>query len=54
MSWVFEHVRVPMTEAIVLSNRSMWQTGGNGAIVAIILVVTYLLLRTFVLQPMAK
>ena len=46
---------VPMTEAIVLSNRPMWQTGGlMGAIVAIILVVTYLLLRNIVLQPMAK
>ncbi|ULA59028.1 MAG: Methyl-accepting chemotaxis protein [Nitrospira sp.] len=46
---------VPMTEAIALSNRSMWQTGGlMGAIVAIILVVTYMLLRNIVLQPMAK
>ncbi len=46
---------VPMTEAIALSNRSMWQTGGlMGAIVAIILVVMYLLLRNIVLQPMAK
>ncbi len=46
---------MPMTEAIALSNRSMWQTGGlMGAIVAIILVVTYLLLRNIVLQPMAK
>lgn len=46
---------VPMTEAIVLSNRSMWQTGGlMCAIVAIILVVTYLLLRNIVLQPMVK
>ena len=45
---------VPMAEAIALSNRSMWQTGGlMGAIVAIILVVTYLLLRNIVLQPMA-
>jgi methyl-accepting chemotaxis protein len=46
---------VPMTEAIALSNRSMWQTGGlMGAIVAIILAVTYMLLRNIVLQPMAK
>jgi methyl-accepting chemotaxis protein len=46
---------VPMTEAIALSNRSMWQTGGlMGAIVVIILVVMYLLLRSIVLQPMAK
>ncbi|ULA68914.1 MAG: Methyl-accepting chemotaxis protein [Nitrospira sp.] len=46
---------VPMTEAIALSSRSMWQTGGlMGAIVAIILLVTYLLLRNIVLQPMAK
>jgi methyl-accepting chemotaxis protein len=46
---------VPMTEAIALSNRSMWQTGGlMGAIVVIILAVTYMLLRNIVLQPMAK
>jgi len=46
---------MPMTEAIALSNRSMWQTGGlMGAIVAIILVVMYMLLRNIVLQPMAK
>ena len=46
---------MPMTEAIALSNRSMWQTGGlMAAIVAIILVVMYMLLRNIVLQPMAK
>jgi len=46
---------MPMTEAIALSSRSMWQTGGlMGAIVAIILAVTYMLLRNIVLQPMAK
>ncbi len=46
---------LPMSEAIALSNRSMWQTGGlMGAIVVIILGVTYMLLRNIVLQPMAK
>lgn len=46
---------LPMSEAVVLSNRSMWQTGGLMAgIVVIIMVVTYFLLRNIVLKPLAK
>ncbi len=46
---------LPMSEAVVLSSRSMWQTGGLMAgIVVIIMVVTYVLLRNIVLKPLAK
>lgn len=46
---------LPMAEAIALSNKSMWQTGGLMAtMVVIIMVVTYFLLRNIVLQPLAK
>ncbi len=46
---------LPMSEAIVLSSRSMWQTGGLMAgVVVIIMVVTYFLLRNIVLKPLAK
>lgn len=46
---------LPMSEAVVLSSRSMWQTGGLMAgIVVIIMVVTYFLLRNIVLKPLAK
>ncbi len=46
---------MPMTEAVALSNRSMWQTGGLMAtMVVIIMVVTYFLLRNIVLKPLAK
>ena len=46
---------LPMTEAVALSNRSMWQTGGLMAgMVVIIMIVTYFLLRNIVLQPLAK
>lgn len=46
---------LPMSEAVVLSNRSMWQTGGLMAgIVVIVMVVTYFLLRNIVLKPLAK
>lgn len=46
---------LPMSEAVVLSNRSMWQTGGLMAgIVVIVMVVTYFLLRNIVLKPLAR
>lgn len=46
---------VPMGEAIILSNRSMWQTGGLMAgIVVIIMSMTYFLLRNIVLKPLAR
>ncbi len=46
---------IPMGEAIALSNRSMWQTGGLMAgIVVIIMSVTYFLLRNIVLKPLAR
>ncbi|MCC2643184.1 MAG: putative Methyl-accepting chemotaxis protein [Nitrospira sp.] len=46
---------LPMAEAIVLSNRSMWQTGGlMGGIVVAIMVVMYFLLRNIVLKPLAR
>jgi methyl-accepting chemotaxis protein len=46
---------LPMSEAVALSNRSMWQTGGLMAgIVVIVMVVTYFLLRNIVLKPLAK
>ena len=46
---------IPMGEAIALSNRSLLQTGGLMAtIVAIIMVVTYFLLRNIVLKPLAR
>ena len=46
---------LPMTEAVMLSNRSMWQTGGLMAgMVVLIMVVTYFLLRNIVLKPLAK
>ena len=46
---------LPMTEAVLLSNRSMWQTGGLMAgMVVLIMVVTYFLLRNIVLKPLAK
>ena len=48
-------VAMPMGPAIALSNKSMWQTGGLMAgVVAIIMAITYFLLRTIVLQPLAK
>ncbi|WHZ14770.1 MAG: Methyl-accepting chemotaxis sensor/transducer protein [Nitrospira sp.] len=46
---------LPMAEAVALSNRSMWQTGGLMAgIVVIIMLVTYFLLRNIVLKPLAR
>lgn len=46
---------LPMAEAVALSNRSMWQTGGLMAgMVVIIMLVTYFLLRNIVLKPLAR
>jgi methyl-accepting chemotaxis protein len=46
---------LPMSEAVALSNRSMWQTGGlMVGMVVLIMVVTYFLLRNIVLKPLAK
>lgn len=46
---------LPMAEAVALSNRSMWQTGGLMAgMVVIIMTVTYFLLRNIVLKPLAR
>ena len=46
---------LPMSEAVALSNRSMWQTGGLMAgMVVLIMIVTYVLLRNIVLKPLAK
>ena len=46
---------LPMSEAVALSNRSMWQTGGLMAgMVIMIMIVTYVLLRNIVLKPLAK
>ncbi|MCS6263988.1 MAG: DUF3365 domain-containing protein [Nitrospira sp.] len=48
-------VALPMGPAIALSSKSMWQTGGLMAgVVVIIMAITYFLLRTIVLQPLAK
>ncbi len=48
-------VALPMGPAIVLSSKSMWQTGGlMGSVVVIIMAITYFLLRNIVLQPLAK
>ncbi len=46
---------LPMADAVALSNRSMWQTGGLMAgMVVMIMIVTYFLLRNIVLKPLAK
>jgi len=46
---------LPMAEAVALSNRSMWQTGGLMAgMVILIMLVTYALLRNIVLKPLAR
>ena len=46
---------LPMAEAVNLSNKSMWQTGGlMAAMVVSIMIVTYFLLRNIVLKPLEK
>ncbi len=48
-------VSMPMSQAIALSSKSMWQTGGlMGAMVCMIMIVTYYMLRTIVLRPLSK
>ncbi len=48
-------ISLPMGPAIALSSKSMWQTGGlMVGVVVLIMLVTYLLLRSIVLQPLAK
>jgi methyl-accepting chemotaxis protein len=48
-------VSLPMAEAITLSNKSMLQSGGlMFGIIAIIVVVTYFMLRSMVLKPLAQ
>ncbi|MGH7258276.1 MAG: methyl-accepting chemotaxis protein [Nitrospiraceae bacterium] len=48
-------VSLPMAEATALSSRSMWQSGGLiFGVVAIIVIVTYMMLRNVVLKPLAQ
>ncbi|MBA5868744.1 MAG: DUF3365 domain-containing protein [Nitrospira sp. CR2.1] len=48
-------VSLPMGPAIALSGKSMWQTGGlMVAVVMLLMLITYMLLRSLILQPMAK
>ncbi len=48
-------VSVPMAQAIALSNKSIWQTGGlMVGMVVLVLVVMWYMLRSIVLQPLAK
>ncbi len=48
-------VSLPMAEATTLSNKSMMQSGGlMFGIIAIIVVVTYFMLRTMVLKPLTQ
>jgi methyl-accepting chemotaxis protein len=48
-------VSLPMAEATTLSNKSMLQSGGlMFGIIAIIVVVTYFMLRSMVLKPLAQ
>ncbi|HET9961022.1 MAG TPA: methyl-accepting chemotaxis protein [Nitrospiraceae bacterium] len=48
-------VALPMSQAITLSNKSMWQTGGlMAAVVVVIMIVMYFMLRSIVLHPLAK
>ncbi len=48
-------VSLPMGPAIALSGKSMWQTGGlMVAVVMLLMLITYMLLRSLILQPMTK
>ena len=48
-------VSLPMAEATALSNKSMMQSGGlMFGVVAVIVLVTYLMLRSIVLRPLAQ
>jgi methyl-accepting chemotaxis protein len=46
---------LPMAEAVALSSRSLWNTGGlMVGMVVLIMIVTYFLLRNIVLKPLSK